>query len=64
MCKKGKENVVVDVLSQKIMLQKLEINVTGFDHIKDLYAIDPFFANPFAHANKALIGYLMHAPFA
>lgn len=61
MCMNGKENVVADALSRKIMLlQKFEINVTWFNHIKDLYAIDPFFAKPFAHAKKALVGYLMH----
>ena len=44
---KGKENVVADALSCKCMLvTKLELNVIGFEHIKDLYAHDPTFATP------------------
>ena len=46
---KGKENVVVDALSRICTLfTKLELNVIGFEHIKDLYANDPSFATPYA----------------
>jgi len=46
---KGKENVVAGALSHKCMLlTKLELNVIGFEHIKDLYAHDPTFAIPYA----------------
>ena len=46
---KGKENVVADALSRICMLvTKLELNVIGFEHIKDLYANDPSFATPYA----------------
>ena len=46
---KGKKNVVVDALSRICMLvTKLELNVIGFEHIKDLYANDPSFSNPYA----------------
>lgn len=46
---KGKENVVADALSRKCMLvTKLELNVIGFEHIKDLYAHDVSFAIPYA----------------
>jgi hypothetical protein len=46
---KGKENVVADALSRKCMLvHQLELNVIGFEHIKDLYANDVSFAIPYA----------------
>src|SRR5215216_5893223 len=46
---KGKDNVVADALSCKCMLvTKLELNVIGFEHVKDLYANDPSFALPYA----------------
>ena len=46
---KGKENVVADALSRKCMLvTQLELNVIGFEHIKDLYDHDHFFANSYA----------------
>ena len=42
---KGKENVVADALSRICTLvTKLELNVIGFKHIKDLYEHDPSFA--------------------
>ena len=47
---KGKENIVVDALSRKCMLvTQLELNVVGFDHIKDLYEHDVTFATPYAN---------------
>jgi hypothetical protein len=46
----GKENVVVDALSCKCMLvTQLELNVIGFEHIKDLYANDPYLAHAYAN---------------
>ena len=46
---KGNENVVADALSRICMLlTQLELDVIGFEHIKDLYAHDPTFAIPHA----------------
>ena len=46
---KGKENVVADALSRICtFVTKLELNVIGFENIKDLYAHDPTFAIPYA----------------
>ena len=46
---KGKENVVVDALSCICRLvTRVELNVIGYEHIKDLYANDPSFATPYA----------------
>jgi hypothetical protein len=46
---KGKENVVADALSRKCMLvTQLELNVIGFEHIKDLYEHDSSFLTPYA----------------
>ena len=46
---KGKENVVADALSCICTLvTKLELNVIGFEHIKDLYAHDPTVVIPYA----------------
>src|SRR5215216_1185188 len=46
---KGKDNVVADALSRKCLLvTKLELNVIGFEHVKDLYTNDPSFAIPYA----------------
>ena len=43
------ENVVADALSRICMLvTQLELDVVGFEHIKDLYAHDPTFAIPYA----------------
>ena len=67
---KGKENVVVDALSRKrMLLTQLELNVVGFDHIKDLYEGDVTFATPYAkcvtHTSWEIYyikdGYLMRA---
>ena len=45
----GKENVVPDALSRICMLvTKLQLNVIGFEHIKDLYAHDPTFVIAYA----------------
>ena len=67
---KGKENIVADALSRICMLvMQLELDVIGFEHIKDLYEHDTNFAIPYA---KCLLntsweryyikdGYLMRA---
>ena len=67
---KGKKNVVADALSRKCMLvTQLQLNVIGFEHVKDLYAHDPSFVIPYAKslANTCWehyylkYGYLMRA---
>ena len=46
---KGKDNIVTDALSRMCMLvTTLELNVIGFENIKDLYANDPSFVLPYA----------------
>jgi len=46
---KGKENIVADALSRICMLvTQLELDVIGFEHIKDFYEHDPTFATPYA----------------
>ena len=47
--KKGKENIVADALSRKsVLLNQLEVKVPGLENIKELYAADLVFAEPFA----------------
>lgn len=47
--KKGKDNVVVDALSRKsILLTQLDTKVLGLENLKELYAADCDFAEPFA----------------
>jgi len=47
--KKGKENVVADALSRRhALLSQLDVKILGLENIKDLYATDSFFAEPFA----------------
>ncbi|KAG8069415.1 hypothetical protein GUJ93_ZPchr0005g15482 [Zizania palustris] len=46
--KKGKENVVVDALSRShALLSQLDSKMLGLESIKELYATDPSFAEPF-----------------
>ena len=46
---KGKENIVADALSHICMLvTQLELDVIGFEHIKDFYEHGPTFAIPYA----------------
>ena len=46
---KSKENIVADALSRICMLvTQLELDVIGFEHIKDLHEHDPNFATPYA----------------
>ena len=47
--KKGKKNIVADVLSKcHALLSQLDAKILGLENIKDLYATDSFFAEPFA----------------
>jgi len=47
--KKGKENIVADALSRHhALLSQLDAKILGLENIKDLYATDSFFAEPFA----------------
>ena len=46
--KKGKENVIADALSRKsVLLNQLEVKVPGLEAIKELYATDLVFAEPY-----------------
>jgi hypothetical protein len=46
--KKGKDNVVADALSRKIMLlTHLDVNVPGLESLLELYAIDHDFGKPY-----------------
>ena len=46
---KGKENIMPDALSGICMLvTQLELDVIGFEHIKELYEHDPTFVTPYA----------------
>ena len=48
--KKGKDNVVVDALSQKsVLLNQLEVKVLGLESLKDLYNNDAKFLEPYNH---------------
>jgi len=43
--KKGKENIVADALSRKnVLLNQLEVKVSGLEHIKELYLADHDFS--------------------
>ena len=47
--KKGKDNVVADALSRRhALLSQLDANILGLESIKDLYATDICFAEPFS----------------
>ena len=46
--KKGKENVVADALSRKsVFLNQLEVKVLGLEAVKEIYATDLVFAEPY-----------------
>jgi hypothetical protein len=46
--KKGKDNVVADALSQcHVLLSQLDAKILGLESIKDLYATDSYFVEPF-----------------
>ena len=40
----GNSNKVADALSRRcLVLQEFQVNVLGFDHLKDLYSEDAYF---------------------
>jgi len=48
--KKGKDNMVVDALSQKsVLLNQLEVKVLGLESLKDMYNNDPEFSEPYSY---------------
>jgi hypothetical protein len=48
--KKGKDNVVADALSRKIvLLNQLEVKVIGLESLKNMYNDDPEFSDPYTH---------------
>ncbi|GKV10849.1 hypothetical protein SLEP1_g22159 [Rubroshorea leprosula] len=52
--KQGKENIVADALSRRYtLISTLSAKLLGFEHIKELYANDPDFANVFNACEKA-----------
>ena len=54
--KKGKENVVVDVLSRRYaLLTTLDSKLLGFEFIKELYVSDHDFGNVFASCTNGAI---------
>jgi len=64
--KKGKDNVVADALSRKIvLLNQLEVKVLGLESLKDMYKDDPEFSEPYTHCKdgKGLEKYHMHDGF-
>ncbi|GKV06323.1 hypothetical protein SLEP1_g18224 [Rubroshorea leprosula] len=51
--KQGKENIVADALSHRYtLISTLSAKLLGFEHIKELYANDPDFANVFNACEK------------
>jgi hypothetical protein len=47
--KKGKDNAVVDALSRShILLSQLDAKIIGLQSIKELYANDTYFAEPYS----------------
>ena len=64
--KKGKDNIVADALSRKmILLTQLEINVLGLDDLKELYASDSFFGPIFTKCtiDKGCDDFYLHKGF-
>jgi len=52
--KKGKDNLVVDALSRRIvLLNQLEVKVPGLEGLKDLYHNDHEFVEPYAKCTAA-----------
>jgi hypothetical protein len=48
--KKGKDNVVADALSRRIvLLNQLEVKVLGLENLKEMYEYDPKFSEPYNH---------------
>ena len=55
--KKGKENVVADALSRKsVLLNQLEVKIPGLEYIKELYATDLVFAEPYLKCQEGKDG--------
>ena len=53
--KQGKENIVVDALSQRyVLISTLDAKFLGFEHIKELYPLDQDFSNEYASCEKAV----------
>ena len=51
--KKGKENVVADALSRRhTLLTQLDAKILGLESIKDLYATDSYFAEPYSKCRE------------
>ena len=51
--KKGKENVVADALSRHhTLLTQLDAKILGLESIKDLYATDSYFAEPYSKCRE------------
>jgi hypothetical protein len=47
--KKGKDNVIADALSRRhALLTQLDAKIFGLESIKDLYATNSYFAEPFS----------------
>ena len=54
--KKGKENVVADVLSRRYaLLTTLDSKLLGFEFIKELYVSDHDFGNVFASCTNGIV---------
>jgi len=60
--KKGKDNVVADVLSRKsVLFNHLEVKVLGQESLKDLYSNDAEFSEPYNHCkNGKRLGKISH----
>ena len=51
--KNGKDNVVADALSRRhILLSQLDTKILGLQSIKELYANDPYFAEPHSKCSE------------
>ena len=55
--KQGKDNIVADALSRRYMLiSTLDAKILGFEHIKELYALDADFGEDYACCEKGAYG--------
>ena len=55
--KQGKENIIVDALSWRyILISTLDVNLLGFEHIKELYPLDHDFCEKFWACEKNVVG--------
>ena len=54
--KKGKENIVADALSRKnVLLNQLDVKVSGLENIKELYSTDHEFLEPYAKCTNGKV---------